>query len=537
MKPGNALALVAIVLTALNWNAAPRPAAVASQPLSAARITVDTKAELGSISDLIYGVGLEWTENGNRILDPQSGELRREMIDGLKPLRIPVFRFPGGILADHYNWRDGVGPRESRPKRRNPMDGSEHENNFGTDEFIQLCRALGSDALITANMGTGDLRSAVEWQRYFQDQGFPVKYWEIGNEIYLAEPKSRASIPGNDQRIYKTAGQYSDSFRDWARALRSGFPSAFVGAIAGTYNTSRQNQGWLDTLTARTSSDADFVALHNSFAPLILKRYDYEDESKRTIAYRAMYAHTLAAAEDIAKVRALFGQRRAQPIRIAITEHFPLFGGGGSERQMRMILDQSRTLAAAVFTAGLLQMYMREGVWMANYNLATSKWFGALLTDTEQGIVRTPTWHIYNLYRNHFGSTLLKTTVASPEYSTEQVGIVQPSERVPFLDAVASRDRQGRTYLAVINRHESTAIEAEVTVAGVAPAAETFSVAGRAPNGINGPSLSGSTVSNAEIAVRQSTWNGEGKYRFPPTSVTVFSWKSLTESKHAPSGR
>ena len=76
---------------------------------------------------------------------------------------------------------------------------------------------------------------------------------------------------------------------------------------------------------------------------------------------------------------------RAGP-RIAVTEHFPLFGAGDGD-QIRSILDQSRTLAAALYTASLLQSFIREDVFMANYNIAVSKWFGALITDSDSGLI------------------------------------------------------------------------------------------------------------------------------------------------------
>lgn len=130
-----------------------------------------------------------------------------------------------------------------------------------------------------------------------------------------------------------------------------------------------------------------------------------------------MLAQPLFEAEDTRQVRERLQQVHPNtPPRIAITEHFPLFGGGGPKDQILSILDQSRTLAAALYTAGLLHSFMREKVWMANYNIATSKWFGALLTDTDNGLIRTPTYHLYDLYRNHFGETLAETAVQSKLY-------------------------------------------------------------------------------------------------------------------------
>jgi len=503
-------------------------------PPEPGEIDVRPNQTQGAISPLIYGMGLEWVENGNRILDPGTGRLRPEVLRLLSPLHIPVWRFPGGILADYYSWRDGVGPRESRPKRENPMDGSVHENNFGTDEFINLCRSLGSEALVTANYGTGSLADTLAWQQYFLNHKFPVRYWEVGNEIYLTESSKNANIRGNDARIFHNATDYAKAFHEWSHALRAADSDALVGAIAGTReHTSSQHRDWLDVLLSSAGHDVDFIALHNAFAPMIFGAYNYRDPEKRSDAYRAMWTQPLFSGEDTRTVRDRFRDAHADaPSRIAITEHFPLFGGGGPKDQILSILDQSRTLAAALYTAALLHTFMREKVWMANYNVATSKWFGALLTDTDSGLIRTPTYYLYDLYRNHFGGTLVEASVHSPVYSSGRVGGVPRRNIVPYLDAVASTDNAGGIYLAVINRHLDRPIEATVRVAGLAPGAapaDVYTLNGATPNSINGPPLTqtvaGGSPENVEI--KHTSWTTDDlKYRFPAHSLTILQWQT-----------
>jgi alpha-N-arabinofuranosidase len=497
--------------------------------LRPAKITVNLNSATHAVSPLLFGASIEWTENGNRIFDPVSGTVRARVETELSPLRIPVWRFPGGILADYYHWSDGVGPRNRRPVRTNPMDASSSENNFGSDELIDFCRVVKGEPLITANLGTGSLNETLAWQQHFIRNGMPVRLWEIGNEIYLAEPKRRATIPGNDERIFKSAAQYAAAFREWSHALHAAAPDVLVGAIAGTYNTSRKNRGWLETIVSEAGRDADFLALHNSFAPLIIGKYDFSAVRKREQAYLVMYAHALAVGDDIRQVRAELN-RVSSPAasRIAITEHFPLFGTG-SGQQLLAILDQSRTIAAALYTASLFHTYMREGVWMANYNLAVSKWFGALVLDTDSGLVRAPVWYVFDLYRNHFGNQILNTTVDSPVYSTAALGSVRRRDNVPFLDAIASQDQEGNYYLAVINRHPSASISGSINIEGrIAPDAQIFTLRGRSANAVSGKSLSTSTDSGppngiATVSTIHELKSG-GSYSFPPTSITIIEW-------------
>src|SRR3954466_433403 len=101
---------------------------------------------------LIYD-GL-WVGPDSKI--PNTRGMRNDIVAALKNINIPVLRWPGGCFADEYHWRDGIGPREQRPKRINTHWGGVIETNgFGTHEFLDLCEQLGCDAYISANVGSG----------------------------------------------------------------------------------------------------------------------------------------------------------------------------------------------------------------------------------------------------------------------------------------------------------------------------------------------------------------------------------------------
>lgn len=491
-----------------------------------AQITVRPSEARGEVSPLLFGSSLEWTDHGSYVFDPQRNRVRPEVIELLRPLRIPVFRFPGGIMADHYQWRDAVGPQAQRPKGRNPMDGTEHANTFGTDEFIEFLEALSAEPLVTANVGSGTYEELADWRQYFEKAGRKVHWWELGNEIYLAEPRRRASIPGNDDRIYHTAGEYAEKAAEWARRLKAADPSVLAGGIAGTYNTSPENRGWLDVLLSTAAPALDFVALHNAFAPLVRGSYDYRNPQRRNAAYLAMFAQVEHSVEDTREVMRRWREATGgKPARVAITEHFPLFGFGGGQQQLLRILDQSRTLASALFTASLFHAWMREGVWLATYNLTVSKWFGALLTDTEDGLVRTPTYHVFDLYRNRFGSRLVDASVSGPTFSASAVGSVAARERVGYLDAVASRDAAGAVTLAVVCRRQAGSVPGRIQ--GLPPGRiEVTTLSDEVPNAINGPALTDTVQAQSAVQPRTSTWTFEQgqSYTFPPNSVSILRW-------------
>lgn len=126
--------------------------------------------------------------------------LRADTLALLRQLNGTVYRWPGGNFVSGYDWRDGIGDRDRRPPRKNPAwTGVEH-NDFGTDEFIAFCRAVGAEPMIAVNTGFGDNYSAAQWVEYCNagtdtigggwraENGhaapYGVKYWCVGNEMF-----------------------------------------------------------------------------------------------------------------------------------------------------------------------------------------------------------------------------------------------------------------------------------------------------------------------------------------------------------------
>ena len=140
----------------------PAPAALSA---SESRIEVLLGETLGTISPNIYG---HFAENlsgvvydgiwvGEKSTVPNVDGIRKELIDEMRKIKAPVVRFPGGCFADSYDWRDGIGPRDNRPRRTNFWSGGENAaglasrkydpNEFGTNEFVNFCKLTGSRAV------------------------------------------------------------------------------------------------------------------------------------------------------------------------------------------------------------------------------------------------------------------------------------------------------------------------------------------------------------------------------------------------------
>src|SRR5688500_2742056 len=171
-----------------------------------ATITFDLENVVGDVAPTIFG---GFAEHMGRciyggIYDPENPHandrgLRSDVLAALREQRYTVIRYPGGNFVSGYRWRDGVGPREHRPRRRELAWKQIETNEFGTDEFIAFCRDLNAAPMLAVNLGTGSIADAGDLVEYCNapvgteladlraSNGHPrpygVKYWCLGNEM------------------------------------------------------------------------------------------------------------------------------------------------------------------------------------------------------------------------------------------------------------------------------------------------------------------------------------------------------------------
>lgn len=125
---------------------------------------------------------------------------RYDVIELLKELDSPIYRWPGGNFVSGYDWKDGIGERDKRPPRKNPAwTGVEH-NDVGIHEYMDLMELIGSEPFIAVNTGLGTVEEVAEEVEYCNglpdtpmgklrsQNGHPelfnVMWWAVGNEMY-----------------------------------------------------------------------------------------------------------------------------------------------------------------------------------------------------------------------------------------------------------------------------------------------------------------------------------------------------------------
>jgi len=136
-------------------------------------------------------------EPGSPLADARG--FRTDVIQQLRELGVPIMRYPGGNFVSGYEWLDGVGPREKRPTVLERAWNSIETNQFGTNDFIDWCRAVGTEPLLAFNLGTGtpehavalveycNLEKGTKWSELRRSHGYEqphdVRYWCLGNEM------------------------------------------------------------------------------------------------------------------------------------------------------------------------------------------------------------------------------------------------------------------------------------------------------------------------------------------------------------------
>ncbi len=448
------------------------PAATAPQESGSAmtaRVTVRADRQIRRIPRTIYGTNLEWMWDGNGIWDAKNGRLQPEILTLTRDLDVPLFRFPGGILADFYHWRDGTGPRERRKETEHSPGGARSVHAFGTDEALSFASQAGGRLMITVNIVTGTPEEAAEWVRYVNQRNSRdrVEYWELGNESYLRDnsPHSRPATMPPDR--------YARKFLEFARAMRAVDPSIKLGAIDDTPYGSvapRAYPNWTETVLRIAGAEIDFLSVHNGYAPAL---YADKGWDVRTV-YAAMLAAPIPMREslqDLARRIESAVPSRARSVKIAITEWGPYFQVEPSGR----FLDHVKTLGSALFVASALKVYVETPqVEIANaFKLVDSLWMGWIGPRRGTYLPKAP-YFALQMYTRHFGDVLVESSASGPTYTNRRaVGWVDALTAVPYLDVVAGRSEDGRTlYVMGINKHFDQELTARISLQGFRPASE-----------------------------------------------------------------
>jgi alpha-L-arabinofuranosidase len=509
MKRRTFLKESAIALAGAASAGVPRVAAPASQSPQEQRegaILVDPKP-LFELSPYLYmqfmeplgatdgSVEAAWDHVGDR--------WREDVVEATRGLAPPMMRW-GGIFADFYRWREGVGPRSARPHMLNLLWGGIESNQVGTGEFVELCRLVGAEPLICVNfesdgrkqymkvkdnVRTADAREAAAWVSYCNDPEnrerkahghaapLNVRYWQIGNET---------SYDRNGFAL-ETAARKTVEF---ARAMRASDPAIQLIAWG--------DSGWAGRMAEVAGEHVQYLAFHHMFDPDSPETPVLRGERYRRDPDETWEQLMTAWRVTDAKIRAIRDDLGARPIPLAMTEcHFVI---PGRDRG-----DVLASWAAGVSYARILNNHQRHGDVLKIATAADfcgTRWQNnALIIPTPKGANRAylqPVARVMQLYRHHTGS--------------HAIGV---SRQPDALDVVASR-RGDTVYLHVANTRRTRSVSATIQIPGhVIRSGRVFEIAAD-------PMVEVSYLNDADVMrPREKPFVRDGEWDFPPASVSA----------------
>lgn len=462
MTAGLALLFIASNLTTLGSTSMPN-----ETPLLA-ELTVRADQPKGRINPEIYGHFIEhlgsciydgiWVGPDSKI--PNIRGLRKDVVQALKSLEIPVLRWPGGCFADQYHWKDGIGPRESRPRRINNFWGQVVESNaFGTHEFMDLCELTGAEPYIAANVGSGTPQEMMEWLEYLtadtdtefanlrrkngREKPWKVRYFGIGNESW--------GCGGN-----MTPEYYADVYKHFATYAFEYSGNRLVKIACGA---SDSNTKWTDVLMSKAGGMMQGISLHYYTLPT----GDWGKKGLATGFDEKGWFETLRRTRQMDEYLAKHSEVMAKYDRNnrvgLIVDEWGCWYDGDPAFNVGM-LGQQNTMRDALVAAINLNMFNRhcERVKMANLAQAVNVLQSVLLTRGEK-TVKTPTYHVFEMYKGHMGATLLPIEGNAPEYAFQ-------GSSVPALDACASQTRAGTTLVTLSNADFSRPVSLRLRLSG-----------------------------------------------------------------------
>ncbi|MDT0345055.1 alpha-N-arabinofuranosidase [Streptomyces litchfieldiae] len=342
---------------------------------------------------------------------PNEGGIRLDIVEALRALDIPNLRWPGGCFADEYHWKDGIGPRERRPRMVNTHWGNVEENNhFGTHEFMALCELLGADPYISGNVGSGTVQEMSEWVEYLTRSGdspmvrqrkengreepWRVPFWGLGNETWGCGGNMRAE-------------HYADLARQYATYCRDHGDNKLYRIAAGAADG---DYAWTETLMKQISCFGCEATPKNFFQGVSFHYYTiagtWEDKGSATEFSTEDYYRTLVSAQRVDRL---------------ISGHSAVMDCYDPEKKVGLVLDewgtwwnvepgtnpgflhQQNALRDALVASLHFDIFHKHAdrLFMANIAQTVNVLQAMVLTDEQERLILTPTYHVFEMNKRH----------------------------------------------------------------------------------------------------------------------------------------
>jgi alpha-L-arabinofuranosidase len=414
----------------------------------------------------IYG-GFYVGEGNTKI--PNTNGVRNDVIDALKKLKVGNLRWPGGCFADTYHWKDGIGPKEKRPKMVNVWwGGVTEDNSFGTHDFLNMCELIGAEPYLAGNVGSGTVQDLTEWVQYVsfdgispmsdlrkkngRDKPWKVSLWGVGNEAWGCGGNMKPEYYAN---IYR---QYATFMTDWGNSSK-------IFRIASGANVADYN--WTEVLMRDIPHNMlEGVALHH------YSNVEWNNKGSATDFSEEQYFATLKSAwrmEELVTRHSTIMDKYDPAKRVALV--VDEWGGWYNVEPGTNpgFLYQQNTIRDAMIAGVTLNVFNNHADRVRIANLAqTINVLQAVILTNEEKMILTPTYHVMEMYNVHQDAKRIPLTIKTNDYTFGK-------EKLPAVSASASVDKNGVTHISLVNIDSKNSQEISIDAYGL----KTASVTGR----------------------------------------------------------
>ena len=498
-----------------------------------ARVYLDTRRTIAPIDRNLFGSFLEHLGRAiyEGIYDPSSklsdaNGFRNDVMEEVRELGVPIVRYPGGNFVSGYNWLDGIGPKQERPRVLDKAWNAINTNQFGTDEFLLWCKMAGTNPLIGLNLGTGtpeqaaalveycNVEKGTRWSDLRRKNGtaepYKVNHWCLGNEM-----------DGPWQIGHMTATQYGLKAADAARQMRYVDPDLKLVACGSSGPFMPTYLEWDREVLEQCYEYVDALSLHRYFGNT------EKETDKDTAKYLALnLTMDKQIAETVAVCDMVRGHKRSpKKLWLSFDEWNVWYrersgdAVNGHRQEAPHLLEEVYNLEDALLVGGLVNTLVRNADRVKLGCLAQLVNVIAPIMTNGSGLFRQTIYYPYSWALRMAWGDALNVLAEAPEYEVSGMG------RVPYLDVVATFSKEkGNASVFILNRDLERAHQVDLVWEDIAPTRVISAsvLTGSDLKAVNS-FASPKTVVPTEFS-KPSTSGGHTKFEVPARSYTVLQW-------------
>lgn len=424
-----------------------------------AQVTIDKDFKIGEIDRRIYGSFVEHLGRAvyQGIYQPGHPEaddagFRKDTMELVKELNVPIIRYPGGNFVSGYNWEDGVGPLNERPKRTELAWRTIEPNEVGVNEFADWAKQANSEVMMAVNLGTRGIDAARDLVEYCNHPG--GSYWsDLRKKHGYNEPHNfKVWCLGNEmdgpwQIGHKTADEYGRLANETAKAMRMLDPSIELVACGSSGRGMPTFGQWEATVLEHTYDEVEYISLHTYYGN---RDNDTPNYLARTLDMDA-FIESVVSICDYVKAK----NRSKKTINLSFDEWNVWYHSNDDDRKIEPWsiappqLEDIYNFEDALLVGSMLISLLRHAdrVKMACMAQLVNV-IAPIMTNGEGGAWRQTIFYPYKDVSNSGNGSVLRAVVNSPKYDSKEFS------DIPYLDTVAVYNHEDdEIVLYAVNRH------------------------------------------------------------------------------------